>query len=336
MIGDDFFDVSQQIAALEQVPRDGRQGRLLVPFTSLVFELFSGGKREMRECCNCCIFALVRGAGQLKIPAGFYLGRIPGDAMKRILLAGLGLFVLAATQSAVAADKPLPYKAPPLVDPIFNWTGFYIGLNAGYSWGTVDISASDAVALPPAPYTLPPLATTLHPASFIGGGQAGFNWQMGNVVWGLEADIAWRNGKDNFTFAFPNGLDFASFHVEQNWVGTVRPRLGIAANNWLFYVTGGLAYGALEHSYMETRPTVAGANRTASENVTRAGWTAGGGVQVAFNPQLSLAVEYLYMDFGSSTLSFPAQVLGGVTFAADTATFRDISHVVRAKLNWRM
>jgi outer membrane immunogenic protein len=244
---------------------------------------------------------------------------------------------MAAT--ALAADIPTkaPYYKAPVVAPVFDWTGFYIGLNAGYSWGNVDIAASDAfVNVLPPPYALPPVATTLHPASFIGGAQAGYNWQTGNWVLGLEIDIAWRNGKSDFTFAFPNGLDFASFHVEQNWVGTVRPRLGIAANNWLFYVTGGLAYGELEHSYMETRPTVASANRMASENVTRAGWTAGGGVAVAFNPQLSLGVEYLYMDFGSSTLSFPAQVLGGVPFAADTATFRDISHVVRAKLNWRM
>jgi outer membrane immunogenic protein len=245
-------------------------------------------------------------------------------ATVRILLTGLGLFALAAAQPALSADRPLPYKAPPL-EPIFNWTGFYVGLNAGYSWGDTRLD-----------YDLGPLTTTLHPSSFIGGGQAGFNWQMGNVVWGLEADIAWRNGKDDLTFAFPNGLDFTSFHVEQNWVGTVRPRLGFANNNWLFYVTGGLAYGGLQHSYMEFRPTVAGATRTATEDVTRAGWTVGGGVEVAFNRQLSLGLEYLYMDFGSSTLTFPAQVVGGLAFPVDSTRFRDTSQVVRAKLNWRM
>jgi outer membrane immunogenic protein len=243
--------------------------------------------------------------------------------MKRILLAGLGLVALAASP-VLAADRPIPYKAPP-PDPIFNWTGFYVGLNAGYSWGETRIN-----------YDLAPLATTLHPSSFIGGGQVGFNWQMGNIVWGLEADIAWRNGKDNFTFAFANGIDFTTFHVEQNWVGTLRPRLGVANNNWLFYVTGGLAFGELRHSYMESRPTAPGATRTVAEDATRAGWTAGGGVQVALNQQLSLGIEYLYMNFGSSTLSFPAQVLGGVAFPADSTRFRDTSQVVRAKLNWRM
>jgi outer membrane immunogenic protein len=245
--------------------------------------------------------------------------------MKKILGLALAGALSVAALPAMAADRPLPYKAPPLVDPIFNWTGFYVGVNAGYSWGDTRIN-----------YDLVPLAATLNPSSFIGGGQVGFNWQMGNIVWGLEADLAWRNGKDNLTHAFGNGIDFTTFHVEQNWVGTLRPRLGVANNNWLFYVTGGLAFGGLRHSYTEFRAPVPAATRTANEDVSRAGWTVGGGVEVGINQHLSLGLEYLYMNFGSSTLSFPAQVVGGVAFPVDSTRFRDTSQVVRAKLNWRM
>jgi outer membrane immunogenic protein len=110
---------------------------------------------------------------------------------------------------------------------------------------------------------------------------------------------------------------------------------GYAFNNWLVYATGGLAVGGLEHSMTQRRVTVAAANRILSEDDVRAGWTVGGGVEVAVAPHWSVGAEYLYMDFGNSTLSFPVQVLGGVTFPASTHVFADTSQVVRAKVDYR-
>jgi outer membrane immunogenic protein len=244
----------------------------------------------------------------------------------RVLLGTVAIVGLAvAGHPAAAADVgTMPFKAPVLAPtPVPNWTGLYIGGNAGYSWGRTGVD-----------YTfggVPTAGTTLEPNSFVGGGQIGYNWQLGSIVLGVEGDIAWRGGSDSATFTSGNIFgDFAFFNTEQNWVGTVRPRVGFVAQNWLLYGTGGLAFGGFQHSFTETRPGVA--TRTASDSDKKAGWTAGGGVEYTFNPSWSLGVEYLYMDFGSTTLSQPATG----PLPAASATFDDNSHLVRAKLNYRL
>lgn len=243
-----------------------------------------------------------------------------------------GLFATVAFVAALAAGQPaaaadigrLPAKAPPAVAPVpvENWTGLYVGGNAGYSWGRSDLNYTfDA---------LPTVSTRLDPNSFIGGGQIGFNWQLGSLVLGVEGDVAWRHGNDAATFTSSNVFgDFAAFNTEQNWVGTVRPRVGFAAGHWLLYGTGGVAFGGFQHSYTETQPGVL--MRAASDSDTKAGWTAGGGVEYAFANQWSLGVEYLYMDFGTTTLTQPPT--GPVP--ASSASFDDKSHVLRAKLNYK-
>jgi outer membrane immunogenic protein len=244
----------------------------------------------------------------------------------RVLLATAAFVMLAtAGQPAAAADiGRMPAKAPPMVAPVpvQNWTGLYVGGNAGYSWGRTEVD-----------YTfggLPTAGTTLDPNSFIGGGQIGYNWQLGSMVLGLEGDLAWRHGTDAATFTSGNIFgDFATFNTQQNWVGTVRPRVGFAANNWLIYGTGGVAFGGFKHAYSETRPGVVA--RAAADSDTKAGWTAGAGVEYAFTQQWSLGVEYLYMDFGTDTLAQAATP----PLPASTATFDDKSHVVRAKVNYK-
>jgi outer membrane immunogenic protein len=229
-----------------------------------------------------------------------------------------------AGHPAAAADVGnFPVKAPVLAPtPVHNWTGLYVGANAGYSWGRTSVD-----------YTLggfPGVSTTLDPNSFIGGGQIGYNWQLGSIVVGIEGDVAWRSGSDASTFTSGNIFgDFAVFNTEQNWVGTVRPRVGFAAQNWLLYGTGGVAFGGFQHGLTETRPGIA--TRTTADSDTKAGWTAGAGVEYGFANQWSLGVEYLYMDFGSTTLSQPATG----PLPASSATFDDNSHVVRAKLNFK-
>jgi outer membrane immunogenic protein len=245
--------------------------------------------------------------------------------VKRVLLATVAAITLAAAgQPAAAADiGRFPTKAPVAAPtPVQNWTGLYVGGNAGYSWGHTDLDYSFGA--------LPAFNSTLDPNSFLAGGQIGYNWQLGSFVVGVEGDVAWRHGSDAAAVTLNNGFgDFATFNTEQNWVGTLRPRFGFAANNWLIYGTAGLAVGGFKHSYAETRPGVAA--RVAADSDTKAGWTAGAGVEYALTHQWSLGVEYLYMDFGSSTLSQPAT--GPVPPSA--ANFDDKSHVVRAKVNYK-
>jgi outer membrane immunogenic protein len=267
--------------------------------------------------------------------------------MRTISFGSIALVVLTAGGAAMAADMPArpAYKAPPPAAIAYNWTGFYVGLNAGYSWGRTDIdyviapgAASADFATPPCSFGTCPFGFRLSPDSFIGGGQIGFNYQTGALVWGAETDIAWRNRSSTLTHVFAGNVngDYTVLTASQNWVGTLRAKLGVAANTWLIYATGGLAYGRFEHSVGEfSFGGIFPVNRTLSQSHTRAGWTVGGGAEYAFDPQWSLGVHYLYMDFGSETLAFGRQIIGSTDYAASTASFHDRSHVVRAQLNYR-
>jgi outer membrane immunogenic protein len=204
--------------------------------------------------------------------------------------------------------------------PVQNWTGLYSG-NAGYSWGRTDLDYTQDA--------LPPLTTTLDPNSFIGGNQIGYNWQYGSLVLGIEGDI-WHQGTGTATFTSGNIFgDFASFNTEQNWVGTVRPRVGFAANNWLLYGTGGVAFAGVKPSI--TDPQAGVMARATADSGAKAGWAAGAGVEYAFANHWSLGVEYLYMDFGTTTMMPPM----AAPLASSTANFDDKSHVLRAKLNYK-
>lgn len=241
-----------------------------------------------------------------------------------ISLAGLG--------AAAAAD--LPVKARPMpVAAVYDWTGFYVGGNVGGSWSNSDVGlySIGGVAIP--------LTSANSHQTFngvLGGGQIGYNWQRDKFVFGVEADGAWRNPSASTQLAFGNGLDFTTFTTRQDGIGTFRARAGIAANNWLFYVTGGAAVEEIEHSFVENRPSVAGAMRTISSDDTRWGWTVGAGVEAGFG-RWSAGLEYLYADLGrTTTLSAPAQVLGGIPFNPSVVSFNDSAQqIVRVKLNYR-
>ena len=120
----------------------------------------------------------------------------------------------------------------------------------------------------------------------------------------------------------------------------MRGRLGLSPStmsNWLFYVTGGLAYGGFEHSVTQFCNVSCGQTRVLSDSVTRTGWTLGGGVEVALDRNWSVGAEYLYMDFGTDTLSGPAAgvFVPTTTFPPTTVSFHDKSQVARLKLNYR-
>src|SRR5580700_523148 len=177
--------------------------------------------------------------------------------MKRILL-GAALTVACAASPALAADLPGgPYVAAPYGG--YNWTGFYAGLNLGYQWGSVS-------------------NTGLSPTGIAGGGQAGFNWQTGSIVFGGETDLQLSGASDNV----------GAFKFSNPWFGTLRGRAGYALNNILFYATGGLAYGG-------GKAELAGASETHST----VGWTAGAGLEVGLTPRWTVKAEYLYVDLSA-------------------------------------
>jgi outer membrane immunogenic protein len=277
-----------------------------------------------------------------------------------------------ASQAASAAD--LPVKARPPVVVGTTWTGFYIGANVGGSWSNESIGYSNPFTTPgnsfavcgtPAGVALP-VPTLPNPfdlsnrcgdtASFAGGGQIGYNWQNGPVVYGLEADVMWRKLKDrqfvlfgsNPTDGAPMGsvaTDITYLRSEQGTVGTLRGRLGYAQASWLVYVTGGLAVGQVKHSVTEvlapgtTCLVISGTTcRSISDSTTKAGFAIGAGGEWWLGKGWSVGAEYLYVDLGRTTLTLTplAVAAGAANFFTNTSTstFDDRSHIGRIKLNY--
>ncbi|MGB8397871.1 outer membrane protein [Bradyrhizobium sp.] len=277
------------------------------------------------------------------------------STLKTIAVSALA--AIAATSAASAADLAArPYtKAPPAMVEVWNWTGFYIGGNAGYSWGrsNSDISYYNTVTgLPIAP---PPGSITN--ASFdmnggIAGGQVGYNWQTSNWVWGLEADIQWsgEKGRADYLCAatvtggvclpgltfLPAGATGTTLALDRSleWFGTARLRGGVLVSpRVLLYATGGLAYGEIK-----TSGTLSGFNGngggvaiTGSSSDTRIGWTVGAGIEGMLTQNWTAKLEYLYMDLGRyDSANF---VLPGLVGARVSSDFTD--HILRAGINYK-
>jgi outer membrane immunogenic protein len=261
--------------------------------------------------------------------------------MKKLLFAGAMLASFAAIQSASAADLALKAPPPPPA-PVYSWTGWYAGVNLGGSFGR----AADTATFGAGPTLLSSTSSRLD--GVIGGGQIGYNWQANsNWVIGLEADIQGSSERGTATssatlpttcgvlLVFP--CPTVGTLVDQEklpWFGTVRGRIGVLASpTWLFYATGGLAYGEIKSS--ETL-TVAGgpfAGGALANNfsTTRAGWTAGGGVEGVISGNWTAKLEYLYMDYGTINNAF-----AGVAplFTPINLSTHVTDNIVRAGVNY--
>jgi outer membrane immunogenic protein len=223
--------------------------------------------------------------------------------MRHVSFLMVGASALAlATQTALAADMPVrrpppqAVKAPP--PALFNWSGFYVGLHGGYGWGRSQFDA-------PAAGT-----GTFSANGWLFGGLAGVNYQAGQAVLGLEADINWTD----LSGSAPCGAFTCG--TETPWLGTVRGRLGYAIDRFLPYITAGGAFGKVE----------ANVPGVGSASDTRIGWTVGAGAEYAFAPNMSWKTEYLYVDLGS----FDCAACGAPT---PEVSFK--SHIVRTGLNIR-
>jgi len=189
--------------------------------------------------------------------------------MSKTILGGVIATALCVSATAQAADmygrRPQPYAQPYTVSqPLANsWIGPYIGGNLGYGWGDVSNNGTK-------------------PSGVLGGLQAGYNWQSGAIVYGIEGDLQLNSADDTF----------APWKFSNPWFGTVRGRIGYAFNNILLYGTGGLAFGELK-----------GQAFGVSESHSSVGWTAGVGAEFALNQNWSAKVEYLYVDLSDKNFT---------------------------------
>jgi outer membrane immunogenic protein len=214
------------------------------------------------------------------------------------LLAAAGLGA-ATAHGASAADLSMPpvYRAPPPL--YFTWTGWYVGLNGGGGWGKSNQTASFNATGVPAGST-----GNFNTSGGLAGGTIGYNYQMGQWLVGAEADLDWSNIRGTFNGAVtvPGGRAPFSLTSQLNWLDTTRVRVGWTWDHVLFYGTAGAAVGGVTAT-ANASAAAAGlaANVTAADTQTRFGWTAGAGVEYAFNNYISAKLEYLYVDLGTQT-----------------------------------
>lgn len=239
---------------------------------------------------------------------------------------------------AFAADMAVK-APPPVASPAYNWTGFYVGLNGGYSFdGSNNAHVSGftdpgAFGLGPAIAAGAIPVTSYKISGFLGGGQLGYNWQVDpRWVLGLETDFMGSNVKGSEGLvATPPGFvtNITTVTQKLDWLGTTRAKAGYAAGNWLFYGTGGIAYGEVKNSLQLTIP---GATLFGANSDVRTGWTAGGGVEYGWSAWL-LRVEYLHYDLGSQTITTNTQIGGSP--ATLSVSQKDTGNIVRAALSYR-
>lgn len=287
---------------------------------------------------------------------------------------------ISTAQIATAAD--LPRKAPAYTPPpsaVYNWTGFYVGANFGGGWGSrdVDYSPNDAATVglfgPVAPagpgyagdQAGAPPPTSLHSSGLLGGLQLGYNWQFHrNWLIGLEADFNWSDmdgSAPSGGVASPGavGIPFTNTVDERiKWFGTVRARLGyLPTDNLLAYITGGVAYGKVEHrgNYVNNDTTFSmfgvssdffsfscAPGRTCfagSSSHTAAGWTVGGGLEYALWRNVTVKAEYIFVSLDSDSVTETALAVDDPQSdkpASFNANFgRTNINVVRVGLNYR-
>lgn len=207
--------------------------------------------------------------------------------MRLSVLSAVALVAMGAP--AVGADLGMP-RATPAISPLYDWSGLYVGLQAGYSntkQSVVDRNSDDE---------FPDGASgSDHLGAFVGGGHAGYNFQRGRVVFGIEGDIEYNDGRDK---DWRVGLLSWGFGTDYGFQGSVRGRLGYAFDRSLVYATAGLALG--EFSF-EQFCDFCGAGTTGYRSEVRVGWTVGAGLQYALDDRWSVRTEYRYTDFGSQT-----------------------------------
>jgi outer membrane immunogenic protein len=233
-------------------------------------------------------------------------------------------------------------------EPRQTWSGFYVGLHGGYGWTPGRTHLDGTLWGEPTPwYTL--LGTTEFPdrhgvkgGGFLGGMQAGFNYQFNTAIVGVEADISYSALNAHFrrSGSYVSGMPpstkdyiFDQWH-DLEWLATLRGRLGIAQSNTLhLFITGGAAAGGVKNAIKLEYTNVGGTDYAGSKSSTRIGWTAGLGAEFRHNNMLSTKIEYLYYDLGKSMVN-GVDPMNALNPVQPRAHIRNNGHVVRLGVNY--
>lgn len=247
------------------------------------------------------------------------------------------LALLSAANAADIYSAPASggYKDAPA---FFSWEGVYVGVNGGYGWsGNSKLFFEDEAF----PGGIPAYVSTYgHYTSDggFGGGQLGYNFQRGRLVFGVEADFQGAGilGKTSPQLSPDPSVNTATAAIssELDWFGTVRGRLGYTVSNVLIYATGGFAYGSVKDS-LTVGPDAVGFTASAASTSTLTGYVAGGGFEYAINPSWSLKGEYQYINLGRTELY--ANTNPSAPAGADaTVEYNHTYQTVRLGLNYHI
>ncbi len=233
--------------------------------------------------------------------------------MRKLLCASVALVVWCDAGWAQAPDAHKPY----FTSPAYDWTGFYVGATAGAAWGQYTprtSTVSDGYIGPRGAAAVAAAGMqTINSTGFVAGLAGGYNWQIGNLLLGLEADLqavdldgATHTGAIHYPAR--SGQYTVTSFADTNWLFTARPRIGwVVPNNWMLYATGGVAVTQLHSnfSFVDTNRTF----ESGSVDAPKAGYAVGGGVEAPLTDRLSVKAEYLFVDFGNTAGSVTANNL---------------------------
>jgi outer membrane immunogenic protein len=230
---------------------------------------------------------------------------------------------------ASAADLRPVYKAPPVVVPTYNWTGFYLGGHVGYGWGESTAAPTGIVGL-----IVDPFRSSND--GFIAGGTVGYNYQSGKLVFGLEGEWTWSNmdGSSSplFLLGFPLPGTSVTGTYENNWHATAAFRVGAAFDTVLLYAKAGMAFANNDYN---VNASVLGFNYNSSISETEIGWMVGVGVEWAIGGNWTAKLEANYMDFGQKNHAFSGIPVFGPVILPINADIESYIATVKLGANYR-
>ena len=247
------------------------------------------------------------------------------------------VFATAVAGSALAADMGMPLKAPSYA-PAFSWTGTYVGANVGGVWGSFKTNPATTDNLSGAVGA--PGAMNINNSSVIGGVQAGYNWQIGQYVLGLEQDYQFTGLKQTATFAAPAGafLPGDSMAFKTDYLAASRAKLGMTWDRTLIYAAGGLETGEFDvtSAYVARGAGGSPALGFTDANKLHFGFNVGAGIDYAVTNNVFVGVEYRYLDLGKETYNLGAFTPAGAAAQTVGNSVSMTASEVTARLNFKL
>jgi outer membrane immunogenic protein len=251
------------------------------------------------------------------------------------LLVGIAVAASVLATAASAADMPVPGPAPAYYPPayrpvIYDWTGLYGGVHLGAGLLEDQVTTTTTTALQPSG-----TQTKLSPFAAVAGAQAGFNYQIQQVVVGAESTFTWSDISGTQATVSPLPTFSETSISKPRWYATATGKFGFAANDFLFYAKGGAAWMGVNY----TQATSTGTGNVSSQTITdtRSGFTAGGGIEFGMTENLSARLEYDYLNFGTKNYTFanlntaPAPLVLPVAIRSSTSL---ITVGINYRFNW--